>query len=43
MSPPVADTAVYYPQHGNTAATLGQEVGEAGTQGWGQLVFGQVP
>lgn len=31
------------PQHGNTAGTVGQEVGEAGTQGWSQLVLGQAP
>lgn len=43
MPPPVADTAVHYPQHSNAAGTLGQEVGEAGPQGWGQLMLGQVP
>lgn len=31
------------PQHGNTAGTVSQEVGEAGTQGWSQLVLGQAP
>lgn len=40
---PVAHTAVHNPQHGNTAGTVGQEVGEAGTQGWSQLVLGQAP
>lgn len=43
MPPPVADTAVHYPQHSNAAGTLGQEVGEAGPQGWGQFMLGQVP
>lgn len=43
MPLPVADTAVYHPQHGNTAGTLGQEVSEACTQGWGQLMLGQAP
>lgn len=27
VPPPVADTAVHNPQHGNTAGTVGQEVG----------------
>lgn len=43
MPPPVADTAVYDPQHGNTAGTVHQEVGEAGTQGWSQIMLGQAP
>lgn len=43
MPLPIADTAVHYPQQGNTAGTLGQEVGEAGTQGWGELMLGQAP
>lgn len=43
MPPPVAHTAVHDPQHGNTAGTVSQEVGEAGTQGWSQLVLGQAP
>lgn len=43
MPPPVADTAVHNPQHGNTAGTVSQEVGEAGTQGWSQLMLGQAP
>ena len=34
---------MYYSQHSNTSGTVGQEVGEAGTQGWGQLVLGQAP
>lgn len=43
VSPPVADTAVHYPQHGDSAGTLGQEVGEAGSQSWSQLMFSQAP
>lgn len=43
MPLPVADTAVHYPQHGNATGTLGQEVSEACTQGWGQLMLGQAP
>lgn len=34
---------MYYSQHSNTSGTVGQEVGKAGTQGWGQLVLGQTP
>ena len=35
LAPPVAHSTVHYSQHGYPAGTLGQEVGEAGTQGWG--------
>lgn len=34
---------MHYSQHINASGTVGQELGEAGTQGGGQLMLGQAP